>query len=164
MPPGETGIVTGRFRKPSCVASAFSAGIDSPSLHHVKSQIVRRTCLRLRRLVRALGSIRHNGVTMSFDAATVSAFLVFLVIFVFLLYSIRASEKRTEAKIRRVARQSTLLNESEFARELCQVVRKQYPDACPGLDFVLYEDDEGVHIDAWFLPHPEPDTRRILKK
>ena len=100
---------------------------------------------------------------MSFDSATVSAFLVFLIVLVFLLYSIRASEKRVEEKIRGVARQTTLLNESEFARQLCQVIRKQYPDACPGLDFVLYEDEEGVHIDAWFLPHPEPETKRILK-
>ena len=101
---------------------------------------------------------------MSFDAATISAFLVFIVVFLFLLYSIRASEKRVEEKIRRVARQTTLLNQNEFARELCQIIRKQYPDACPGLDFVLYEDDEGVHIDAWFLPHPEPQTKRIPQK
>jgi len=100
---------------------------------------------------------------MSFDSATIAAFLVSFVVFLFLLYSIRASEKRVEERIRRVTRQTTMLNQSEFARELCQVIRKQYPNACPGLDFLLYEDDQGVHIDAWFLPEPEPETKRISK-
>jgi len=80
---------------------------------------------------------------MSFDAATISAILVSLLIFAFLLTTIRNSEKRTEEKLRQVARHSSLLTHSDFARDLCKAIRKQYPDACPGLDFVLREDRKG---------------------
>jgi hypothetical protein len=98
---------------------------------------------------------------MSLDFATVSTLVVSLAILVFFVFTLRATEKRTERKIREVAHQAALIGSDDLARDLCRAVRKQYPRACPGLDFTISEDERGVHIDAWYLPGPEPVKRRV---
>jgi len=100
-------------------------------------------------------------INMSIDFATVSAILVSLLILVFFIFTLRATERRTVQKIREVAHQSALIGSNDLARDLCRAIRKQYPDACPGLDFTIAEDERGVHIDAWYLPGSEPVKRRM---
>ncbi len=101
---------------------------------------------------------------MTFDAATLSGIVVILIVLAFLVGTVRGVERRSEQKIREVARQTTLISRSELARELCRVVHKRYPEACPGLDFTIREDENGVHISAWYLKSPKPDEERIEMK
>lgn len=98
---------------------------------------------------------------MYFDFATLSAIAVSLLILVFLVFTVRATERRAEARIREVAHQSALISSNEMARDLCRVIRQHYPKACPGLDFTIEEDERGVHISAWYLPGPQPQKRRV---
>jgi hypothetical protein len=98
---------------------------------------------------------------MSFDLATLSAIIVVLVIVAFLIFVIRNAERRNETKMRQIMRQSVLMGRNEAAWELCRRVHKQYPDACPGLDFTFKEDAQGVMLDEWKLPVPQPEVTRI---
>jgi hypothetical protein len=97
---------------------------------------------------------------MIFDFATISAIVLSLVILVFLIVNVRATERRIDARIRHVAHQSALIGSNDLARDLCKVVREHYPRACPCLDFTIEEDERGVHISAWYLPGPQPTERR----
>lgn len=97
---------------------------------------------------------------MIFDVATISAIVLSLGILVFLIFTVRATEKRLDARMRHVAQQSALIGSNDLARDLCKVIREHYPRACPGLDFTIEEDERGVHISAWYLPGPQPAERR----
>jgi len=105
-----------------------------------------------------------SGEAMNFDAATFAGIIVVLIVLGFLVFTVRGVERRSDQKIRAVARQATLINQSELARELCRVVHKRYPDACPGLDFTIREDEQGVHISAWYMNSPKPDRDRMSGK
>lgn len=98
---------------------------------------------------------------MSFDFATLSAIVVILAVVAFLIFTIRSSERRNEIKMRQIMRQSVLMGRNEAAWELCRRVHDQYPEACPGLDFTFKEDDRGVFVDAWNLPYPRPEVKRM---
>ena len=101
---------------------------------------------------------------MSFDAATLSAIAVSLIILVFLVFTIRGAEKRSERKMRQIAHQTMMMQRNHAAWELCRLVHEQYPNACAGLDFTFKEDAQGVSLDQWNLPHPRPEVDRIDTK
>ena len=108
-----------------------------------------------------LTCIARNILNMTFDAATLSAIFVSLVILVFMVFTVRGAEHRNERKLRQVVRQNVLMRRNEAAWELCRRVHRDYPDACPGLDFTFKEDDRGVFLDEWKLPHPRPKVERV---
>ena len=101
---------------------------------------------------------------MSFDLATISAIIVILVVVAFLIFIIRDTERRNEAKMRQIMHQSVFMGRNEAAWELCRRVHEKYPDACPGLDFTFKEDGRGVFVDEWKLPFPKPEVNRIDSK
>ena len=76
---------------------------------------------------------------MSLDFATVFALVVSLAIRVFFVFTLRATEKRTERKIREVAHQAALIGSDDLARDLCRAVRKQIR-ARGRSDFTISED------------------------
>lgn len=98
---------------------------------------------------------------MSFDALTISAILISLVLIVVVIALIRSSEQRNERRIRSVARQTSLVAEHSAVRELCRTIRRKYPEACPGLDFELSAEDGGARLKRWSLDAPPPSQAEI---
>jgi len=100
--------------------------------------------------------IGGQEVQLIFDSATIAAIVVIVILFIFVIATVRASERRTEEKLRRMVHQSHLLLENDEARKLARTIRQEHPDACPGLDFTLKENGNGVHLDAWYSKKPKP--------
>ncbi|MGD2083910.1 MAG: XkdW family protein [Chromatiales bacterium] len=98
---------------------------------------------------------------MAFDALTFSAFGVSLLVVVIVIGLLRSSERKTEMRIRRVARQTSLVAENHAVRDLCRAIRRQYPDACPGLDFELRPDNGGARVERWSMDAPPPSDTEI---
>lgn len=98
---------------------------------------------------------------MSFDALTLSALAISLLVVVVVIALIRSSERRTESRLRSVARQTSLVAENHAVRDLCRAIRRRYPDACPGLDFVLGPDDGGARVERWSMDAPPPSEAEI---
>lgn len=100
---------------------------------------------------------------MSFDALTISAIIVSLAVVALLIGLVHRMMQQTEAKLRNVAKQSVLLTEDQRIRALCAQLRKLYPDACPGLDYVL-DQDPATHepyIREWHLKTPPPPEQQL---
>lgn len=98
---------------------------------------------------------------MSFDALTLSAIGISLLVVVIVVALIRGSERRTETRIRSVARQTSLVAENHAVRDLCRAIRRRYPDACPGLDFELRPDNGGARVERWSMDAPPPSEAEL---
>lgn len=137
---------------------------DAPRLP--QRQMVRLVIIELKVLQWHLSSLlaNHGCVFYVIRSCTISAIIVILVILAFLIFTIRDAERRNETKMRTIMHQSVLMGRNEAAWELCRRVHEQYPDACPGLDFTFKEDNRGVFVDEWKLPHPRPKVNRVDTK
>ncbi|KRT55547.1 hypothetical protein [endosymbiont of Ridgeia piscesae] len=101
---------------------------------------------------------------MSFDFATLSALLVFVVILVFLVMEIRSTRREVKEQLRQVSQHNALFQRNQQAWELCQAIHEQYPDVCPGLDYTMRVDEQGAHLDQWLADSPRPKLDRIVEK
>lgn len=93
---------------------------------------------------------------MASDALTLAALIVSIAVVIAVLVLIRNGNKRNEELIREVAHQTSLVAEEDEARELCRVIHKMYPEACPGLDFTIRCKNGRATLDCWNLKSPAP--------
>lgn len=108
---------------------------------------------------------------MTFDALSVSAILVSLTVLAVVLATTHRTNLRTEArlretdeKLRNLSRQTLLLQEYDGARDLCRAIHSLYPDAHPGLDYVLdCRDPDKAYIKKWYLDGPQPTAEEVAR-
>lgn len=100
---------------------------------------------------------------MAVDALTVAAVLVSVLVLVAVVLVMRRAARQTEQKLRSVAEQSVLISSDHPTHELCEALRELYPDACPGLDYLLARepDGTGAYIKEWNLTVPRPTGEQI---
>ena len=102
---------------------------------------------------------------MAIDALSIAAIIVSLVVAIAVFWISTRFGRELERKLRRLARQQALLLDNVEARELCRMVREQYPEACAGLDFMIEMDDTGrPRLAAWHLDAPKPDPAAPSKR
>lgn len=90
------------------------------------------------------------------DNLTVSAIAIAitLIIVVIMLSKQRAE---TDKKIRRMAKQFSLIRYNEKAKAYCKRIHQKYPDLCAGTDFFLMVKGDDVVIEEWNSDQPRPD-------
>lgn len=94
---------------------------------------------------------------MSYDAFTLSA-LTIIIVCIIVIVLVSRSRAATEMKMRKLARNLTLLQADEDAVEICRKIHKKYPELCAGIDFTLKEKEDGhVEVDEWNSDKPKPD-------
>ncbi len=101
---------------------------------------------------------------MAIDALSIAAIIVSLVVVAVVFVLATRFNRELDRKLRKLARNQEVLLNSPEARELCKAIRAQYPEACPGLDFVVdqSEDADLPRIVEWRLDRPKPDERQLL--
>lgn len=95
---------------------------------------------------------------MSYDAFTISAITIIIVLIVVVIL-IGKSKTATEMRMRELARNLLFMQSNKEALEICNKIRKKYPDICAGLDFTFKESGDGVEIDEWKIDKPRPDIK-----
>lgn len=101
---------------------------------------------------------------MYIDSFTISAILVSLAVIAGLIYIIVSSHRRMEAKLRRYAAQQEYIKEQSACGDYCIVLRQMYPDAFPGIDYVVRDEGTGPHIVEWYLRKPRPSEAEIQRR
>ena len=92
---------------------------------------------------------------MSYDALTISAIFIAVVILVVVII-VGRSNANNERKMRLLARHLVMLEGNDEARKLCQQIHQEYPDLCVGLDYTIRETDQGVVVEEWKSDKPRP--------
>jgi hypothetical protein len=93
---------------------------------------------------------------MFYDDLTYSAITVAVIVIIVVVLMTR-SQARLDRKLRRFARQMSMMMSNEEARELCRKIHSSHPDLCPGLDYTLKESGNKIKIDEWNSDKPKPD-------
>lgn len=93
---------------------------------------------------------------MSYDALTISAVTIIIVV-IFVVIYVGKSRAATEMKIRTLASNLTMMESHEEARELCRKIREKYPQLCAGIDYTFKVDDGKIQIKEWNNSEPRPD-------
>lgn len=92
---------------------------------------------------------------MSYDYLTASAIIIVIVLIVVIILLGR-NNAVIDMRLRKLARNLSLLQTNEEARKLCKEIHEKYPDLCAGMDFTLKEDGGSVKIDEWSSNKPRP--------
>ncbi len=92
---------------------------------------------------------------MSYDYLTASAIIIVIVLIVVIILLGR-NNAMIDMRLRKLARNLSLLQTNEEARKLCKEIHEKYPDLCAGMDFTLKEDGGSVKIDEWSSNKPQP--------
>ncbi len=92
---------------------------------------------------------------MSYDYLTASAIIIVIVLIVVIILLGR-NNAVIDMRLRKLARNLSLLQTNEEARKLCKEIHEKYPDLCAGMDFTLKEDGGSVKIDEWSSNKPQP--------
>ncbi len=102
---------------------------------------------------------------MAIDALSIAAIIVSLIVAVAVYWLATNFNRQLDRKLRRLAKhQEALLNSAE-ARELCRLIRDQYPNACAGLDFTVEAGEAGFpRIAEWRLDGPKPSEEALLQR
>lgn len=98
---------------------------------------------------------------MNFDALSIAAIVISVVVAVVLLVTVHRSNERMLQRLRRVAEQSALMSPDHSTRELCTALRRMYPDTCPGIDYIVAENAAGPYIKEWYLDRPQPTSEQL---
>jgi hypothetical protein len=102
---------------------------------------------------------------MIFDALSVAAILVSVVILVLMFWITRRSRQQLETRMGELSRQSLLVQQERTARDLCAAIYRLYPAARPGLDYVIDCEAHGkrAYIKEWRLSSRKPTQAEIDK-
>lgn len=102
---------------------------------------------------------------MVFDALSISAIIISLLVVIGVFAALRRSEERTDRKLRDVAGQEVLFQEDRPSRELCVAIHQLYPNARPGLDYIIECEIPGkrAYIKEWNVDAPKPTDDQIQK-
>lgn len=90
------------------------------------------------------------------DNLTASA-IVIAIIVILAVVLVNRQNVHTDKKIKRVAKQFSMMHYNEKARAYCKRIHERYPDLCAGIDFTLKEKGDEVVIDKWNSDQPPPD-------
>jgi hypothetical protein len=100
---------------------------------------------------------------MFFDSLTIAALIISVSVALYAVLSNRRVRRKSEERLRRVAQQNAFMNENPLARQLCMAIRERYPEACPGLDFLLDKDGDDVKLAEWDMDKPKPDAQQLRR-
>lgn len=90
------------------------------------------------------------------DNLTVSAIVVAIITILVVILT-RKQTINTDKKMKRIAKQFTLIQYNDKARAYCMRIRDKYPDLCAGIDYTLKEKGGDVVIDKWNTEKPRPE-------
>jgi len=94
------------------------------------------------------------------DNLMISAILI--VILLIIVVALLSREKaNTDKKISRMAKQFSLMQFNDKAKEYCRQIHEKYPELCAGSDYFLEQRGDDIVIEEWNSDHPKPDD---LKK
>ncbi len=95
---------------------------------------------------------------MALDWLTISAAGIVILMLAIVIFLLRRQGRELERGLRCAIRQQDLIQRHAGARRMCETIRSQHPEACPGLDFELEPDGDHARIIRWKLPGtPPPD-------
>lgn len=79
------------------------------------------------------------------------------------LYFVWKESTKMRQQLLEVTEQHTLLNTNKHARELCHAVRRLYPSAMAGIDYLIKKDgpDKLPYIAEWRSSKPQPTREQM---
>jgi hypothetical protein len=94
-----------------------------------------------------------------FENPTMNYILIMLVLVFIWVFALRMNNRSTQQLIHQVARQQSLIRQSEDVRLLCRAIHHLYPSIHAGTDYIVSKDgpDQKAHIEEWLhtnLPQP----------
>lgn len=90
------------------------------------------------------------------DNLTISAIVVAIILFLAVILT-NKQKVYTDKKIKKMAKQFTLIQYNDKAKSYCRRIHEKYPDLCAGIDYTLKEKGGNVVIDKWNSDQPRPD-------
>ena len=99
-----------------------------------------------------------------FENPTMNFILVMMVLVVIWVLALRLNNRTTQQLVHRVARQQSLIRQSEDVRMLCLAVHHLYPSLHAGTDYIVSKDgpDQQAHIEEWLHTNIPQPTREQL--
>lgn len=102
---------------------------------------------------------------MIFDALSVAAILVSVMMLVLMFWFTRRNRQQLETRLGELSRQSLLVEQERIARDLRIAINRLYPAVPPGLDYVIDCEAHGkrAYIKEWRLTSRSPTQADIDK-
>ncbi|MDM8545035.1 XkdW family protein [Candidatus Venteria ishoeyi] len=102
---------------------------------------------------------------MDLDAFSISAIIVTILTVVAIFILILRSNRQGHEKRERIAEYAAKMSRHHGVREYCKTLQKMYPDACPGLDYIITQDElDNPYIEVWLLDVPKPSDVEIKQQ
>jgi len=90
------------------------------------------------------------------DNLTTSAIAI-VIILIFIVILLARQKADSDKKMKRMAKQFSLILHNEIASDYCKRLQAKYPDLCAGIDFFLKVKGNDVEIEEWNSDQPRPD-------
>ena len=99
---------------------------------------------------------------MFFENPTLNFILIMLVLVFIWVFALRMNTRATQTMVQRVARQQSLIRQSEDVRMLCRAIHYLHPTIHAGTDYIVSKgsNDQKPRIEEWLhanIPQPTQD-------
>ncbi len=98
---------------------------------------------------------------MILDNLTISALVIAIMMIMVIIGAIALTRHtvNTDKKIRRMAKQFSLIQHNDIACSYCKRIYSKHPELCAGIDYTLKVNGDDVEIDEWYSSHPRPERQ-----
>lgn len=97
------------------------------------------------------------------DNLMISAVLTVIVLIIVVVMLSRQAAN-TDKKMRRMAKQFSLMQHNKKAKEFCKQIHEKYPELCAGFDFIVEAKGDDIEIKEWNSDLPQPDNLKKAEK